>query len=281
MTEVRTVLPLVDIGVNLAHRRFAPDLPAVLERAAAAGVVHLVVTGTSLAGSRAAVSLARAHPDRLTATAGIHPHSAAEFDEGSISALRDLAATARVSPVVAIGECGLDYDRDFSPRPIQRTCFAAQLALAAELDRPVFLHQRAAHEDFVAILREYRPALRGAVVHCFTEGPAILESYLELDCHIGITGWVTDERRGHALRESAPRIPRDRLMLETDAPFLTPRGAPVDARRRNEPAFLPLVLRAVAEVTQRSPETVAAAATRTAARFFGLELSAEDGAEEG
>ncbi len=272
MTRSNTLLELVDIGVNLTHRRFASDLPDVLARAEAAGVVHLVVTGTSIEGSRAALSLARAHPDRLTATTGIHPHHASQFDAGSIRTLRELAntRTERGSAAVAIGECGLDYDRDFSPRAIQRACFAAQLALAAELGLPVFLHQRAAHEDFAAILREHRPSLRAAVVHCFTDGPAVLESYLELDCHVGVTGWITDERRGHALRESTPRVPPDRLMLETDAPFLTPRGAPTDARRRNEPAYLPLVLHAVAEVTRSSPAEVAAATTQTAARFFGL-----------
>lgn len=265
---------LVEIGVNLTHRQFARDRDAVLARARAAGVVHQILTGTSVPGSRAAVDLARAHAD-LSATAGVHPHDARSFDRDAAAALRELSAVRdgvgrRV--VVAIGECGLDYDRDFSPRDAQRRAFAAQLELAAELGLPVFLHERAAHSDFVSILREHRPALAGAVVHCFTGDETELERHLELDCHIGITGWISDERRGDALRRAAPRIPPERLMLETDAPFLLPRGAPRSAGRRNEPAFLPVVLAAVARVTGRSEGAVAEASTATARGFFRLEL---------
>ncbi|MBK7580332.1 MAG: TatD family hydrolase [Myxococcales bacterium] len=263
------VSPLIDIGVNLGHRSFARDRSAVLARARAAGVVQQVVTGTSTEGSRSAVGLAREHPGLLFATAGIHPHSASELNASSIATLRELRER-EASPVVAIGECGLDYDRDFSPRPVQRRCFAAQLALAAELALPVFLHEREAHEDFAAILREHRASLTGAVLHCFTGGRAQLGAYLELGCHIGITGWIADERRGAALRETVPAIPAGRLMLETDAPFLLPRSAPKSVGRRNEPAFLPLVLAAVAAVTGRDARELALDTTRTAQRFFGL-----------
>lgn len=265
---------LIEIGVNLTHRQFARDREAVLTRARAAGVVHQILTGTSVPGSRAALDLARAHAD-LSATAGVHPHDARSFDREAPATLRELAAVRDLAGrrvVVAIGECGLDYDRDFSPRDAQRRAFAAQLGLAAELGLPVFLHERAAHDDFVSILREHRPALGGAVVHCFTGDEAELERHLALDCHIGITGWISDERRGGALRRAAPRIPPDRLMLETDAPFLLPRGAPRSAGRRNEPAFLPLVVAAVAAVTGRSESAVAESSTATARRFFRLEL---------
>ncbi len=266
--------PLIDIGINLTHRQFAPDRQQVLDRAKRAGVVHLVVTGTSLAASRAAVSLARSLPDRLTATAGIHPHNASQFDASSISALRDLGVERGRdgrSIVVAMGECGLDYDRDFSPRDAQRRCFAAQLALAADLGKPVFLHERAAHADFLDILREHRSALPGAVVHCFTGRVEEVLRYLELDCHIGITGFILDQRRAGPLRDAARHIPLGRLLLETDAPFLIPPEATKTHGRRNEPALLPLVLEGVASITGQDATQVARETTENARRFFRLD----------
>jgi TatD DNase family protein len=259
---------LVDIGLNLTHRSFHADREAVVERAAAAGVTTLVLTGTSLAGSREALDLARGRPG-LRATAGVHPHDARHADEGQLRALRALAAREEC---VAVGECGLDFNRDFSPRPVQERVFEAQLAIAADLGKPVFLHERDAHQRFHAILAAARPRLAGAVVHCFTGSGDDLDAYLALDCHIGITGWICDERRGLHLRQLVRRIPLDRLMLETDAPFLTPRTMrPRPDRDRNEPAFLPHVLDAVAAALGRPREEVARATTATARRFFALD----------
>jgi TatD DNase family protein len=260
---------LIDIGVNLTHRSFASDLTAVLGRAGAAGVAHMVVTGTSLPGSARAVELAVAHPGRLSATAGVHPHDAKHWDG---DAPRRLAALAERPQVLAIGECGLDFDRDFSPRPDQERCFAAQLELAATTGLPVFLHERAAHARFAAILAEHRSRLCDAVVHCFTGTKAELHRYLDMDLHVGITGWICDERRGLHLRELVRSIPAHRLMLETDAPFLTPR----DIRptpKRNEPALLAHVAAAVAKARGETLEGLAASSTATACRFFGLKLA--------
>jgi TatD DNase family protein len=174
--------------------------------------------------------------------------------------------------VVAVGECGLDYFRDFSPRPAQRAAFVAQLEIAARTGKPVFLHQRDAHEDFTAILTEHRAALSGGVAHCFTGGPEELEAYLGLDLSIGITGWVCDERRGGALRTAVPRIPRERLVLETDAPYLLPRDlAPPPKSRRNEPAYLAHIAATVAALRGESLASVAAASTQNAVRLFGLD----------
>jgi TatD DNase family protein len=261
---------LVDIGVNLTHAQFRNDLPAVLERAAAAGVRRLVVTGTSVGNSRAALALAAQHPDRLWATAGIHPHDARHADAAALAALAELLAHPRC---VAAGECGLDFDRDFSPRPQQEAAFVAQLELAAATGKPLFLHERAAHERFLALLAPRRASLGAAVVHCFTGSAAELDAYLALDLHIGITGWICDERRGLGLRELVGRVPLERLMLETDAPFLTPRAL-VKRHRRNEPAFLVHVLDTVATVTGRTREELAAATTATATRFFGITTAA-------
>jgi TatD DNase family protein len=259
---------VIDIGANLAHDSFDADRDAVLHRAREAGVTAIVVTGSSADSSRQALALAQAHPGTLYATAGLHPHHASEYSPEHAALFRNLA---RQPEVVALGECGLDYFRDLSPRADQRRAFAAQLALAIELKKPVFLHQRDAHAEFRPILAEHRPQLVDAVVHCFTDTVAALEDYLALDCSIGITGWICDERRGLGLRAAAKAIPDERLLIETDAPYLLPRTAPKSAQhRRNEPAFLPFVVRALAEARGQSEAQVAAITTANARRFFRI-----------
>jgi TatD DNase family protein len=261
-------MELIDIGVNLTHESFHHDLPDVLHHAARVGVRRMVVTGTSVQATQEALALHRQHPDRLFATAGLHPHHAADFNP----AVRDsLRALAREPGVVAIGECGLDYFRDLSPRDAQRTAFAAQLELAVETGLPVFLHQRDAHADFAAVLRDYLPRLAAGVAHCFTGQPDELDDCLTMGLHVGITGWICDERRGRHLLPLMPRIPADRLMIETDAPYLLPRSLkPAPSTRRNEPAFLPEVARAVAAARGESIEALAISTTRTAVSFFRL-----------
>lgn len=259
---------LVDIGVNLTSKAFRKDMDEVIARARKAGVTRMVVTGTSPAESERAAELAALMPGTLWATAGVHPHHARDCDAGTLDALRALAARPEV---VAIGECGLDYNRNFSPPEAQRQWFEAQVALAAELGLPLFLHEREAAGDLLAILRRHRDRVPAAVVHCFTGSEEALDAYLALDLHIGITGWICDERRGTHLHEIVGKIPRDRLMLETDAPYLVPRTLkPPPRNRRNEPGFLPHVLDTVARCTGRDPAEVAADTTAVATRFFGL-----------
>src|SRR5690554_3693300 len=210
-------MELIDIGCNLTHDSFDPDRSAVIEAAQEVGVVNLIVTGASESGSLAARALADQWPGVLWATAGVHPHHANEVSADALSVLAELHRDPRV---VAAGECGLDYFRDFSPRPAQRRAFEKQLELAVTCGKPVFLHQRDAHDDFIAIFKEFRPQLSAAVVHCFTDTREAMLEYLELDCHIGITGWICDERRGRHLKEFVHEIPAERLMIETDAPYL-------------------------------------------------------------
>jgi len=261
-------MDLIDIGVNLTHDSFDADRDAVMQRAASAGVQQMIVTGASVEGSRKAIELARAHPGRLFATAGVHPHHAADLTEGALAELKNLA---RENEVVAAGECGLDYFRDFSPRDLQRRAFRWQLEVAASTGKPVFLHQRDAHEDFLAILREHMSSLAGGVAHCFTAGPKERDAYLELGLHIGITGWICDERRGTHLREVVRDVPADRILLETDAPYLLPRDLkPAPKSRRNEPRYLPHVAAAVAAARAESIETLAWTATENARRLFRL-----------
>jgi TatD DNase family protein len=259
---------LIDIGANLTDGAFQDDLPDVLARADAAGVRTILVTGTTVDTSRAALELARLWPARLRSTAGIHPHYARLADGESMASLRQLAADPWV---VAIGETGLDFNRDFSPRPVQENVFEQQLALACELQRPLFLHQRDAHTRFLAILKHYRPQLPGAVAHCFTGTADELGDYLDLDLHIGITGWICDERRGLHLRELVREIPLDRLLLETDSPYLVPRDLrPKPRKGRNEPAFLPHILAHVAACRGEDPATIAAASRRNSQALFRL-----------
>ena len=259
---------LVDIGANLTHESFDRDRDEVLRQARAAGVRRMIITGTSVTESVRALELTEARPGQLFSTAGVHPHNAAQFDEHGGEALRNLSAREQV---VAVGECGLDFFRDFSPRDAQRRAFQAQLEIAADVRLPVFLHQRDAHEDLLELLRPVRDRLCGGVAHCFTGTAQMARDYLDMDLYIGITGWLCDERRGGDLREAVRHLPLDRVMIETDAPYLLPRDLPDKPRgRRNEPRFLPHVLQRLAAALGRSVDEVAEATRRNAERLFSL-----------
>ncbi|QKG01623.1 TatD family hydrolase [Aeromonas hydrophila] len=259
---------MIDIGVNLTSSQFADEQADLVARARAAGVEALILTGTDLIGSRESATLAARWPGYCFSTAGVHPHDAKSVDEATLPALRELAALPQV---VAIGECGLDYNRDFSPRPVQDAVFDSQLALAAELGMPVFLHCRDAHPRFIEILRPWLPKLPGAVLHCFTGSDEELDQCLALGLHIGVTGWLCDERRGQQLREQVARIPAGRLMIETDAPYLVPRDLK-PRPKRNEPAFLPHIAQVVAACRGEAPEALLAHTRATSAAFFQLPL---------
>ena len=261
-------MQLIDIGLNLTHDSFDHDRDAVMQRAAAACVVQMILTGASAAGTRQAIDLASQAQARLFATCGVHPHHATELDAALLAELGELALRREV---VAVGECGLDYFRDFSPRDVQRRAFAQQLELAARTGKPVFLHERDAHEDFVAIIKEHRASLSGAVAHCFTGTQAQMERYLELGLDIGITGWICDERRGHHLLPLVKSIPAQRLHLETDAPYLLPRDLkPRPDSRRNEPMHLPHIAAVVAAARGETVEQLAAHASAASRRLFQL-----------
>lgn len=264
-------MQLVDIGVNLTHPTFAQRAPAVLDRAYAAGVTQMVLTGTSLAESEAALLLCRQLDEsrqRLFCTAGVHPHDASQWSSESASQLRALLDEAEVR---AVGECGLDFNRDLSPRSQQERVLEEHMQLAVDTQLPVFLHERDADQRLVDILRPFRDRLSAAVVHCFTGEKRALYAYLDLDLHIGITGWICDERRGTHLHPLVRNIPRGRLMLESDAPYLLPRTLrPKPKGGQNEPAFLPEVLREVALHRGESETELAEHSTACARAFFGL-----------
>jgi TatD DNase family protein len=276
---------MIDIGVNFHSSQLKGLAPELLSRAAAAGVTHILATGTSLHASELALAFARTHeparppegrmpedegrrlPDvRVWATAGVHPHDASHWTDRSAAQFAPLWADAHV---VAVGECGLDYNRMFSPREAQRVAFEAQIAAAVRTAKPLFLHCRDAFGDFLAMLRDAAAAGAHGVVHCFTDGAAEAEAFLALGFDIGITGWVTDAARGSALRDALRVIPADRLHLETDAPYLRPKNAG-KTRPYNEPALLPFVAKAVAELKGLDVAALSAQATANGRRLFKL-----------
>lgn len=259
---------LVDIGANLTHKSFAHDLDEVIRAALAAGVSHIILTGTDLESSQKGQQLSAENPQLFSSTAGFHPHVAATFNEFELDRIAVIAA---MPEVVAVGETGLDFNRNHSPRKEQLQAFEQHLRLAVELKKPVFLHQRDAHDDFLKLLKKYRSQLAGGVVHCFTDTEAALMSYLELDMYIGITGWICDERRGHELQKLVNKVPPDRLLLETDAPYLLPRSLkPKPKSRRNEPQYLAEVLSCVAQHCGRSVDSIGIDTARNARTLFNL-----------
>ncbi|MDR1932283.1 MAG: TatD family hydrolase [Spirochaetales bacterium] len=263
-------MKLIDIGINLMHRSFDKDRHLIVQAAGEAGVSPLIITGTNERGSLEALSYAAKYPGKLYATAGVHPHDAKTCGPATPRKLKDLA---RHECAVAIGECGLDYNRDFSPRDTQREWFIKQLELAAELAMPVFLHERDAFEDFFAILKERRAGIKNAVVHCFTGSEKELDAYLGLGCFIGITGWICDERRGRHLAGLVKRIPADRLMIETDAPFLMPRDLEDGGGKsgRNEPKYLTHIAEALARHLEKDVKVLAEETYTNSRLFFGIE----------
>lgn len=234
----------IDIGVNLTNKRFDKDREAVILSAQAVGVIKQLVTGTNLKESQAALDLVARFPDQLRSTAGCHPHDADNFTPEHCKTLAELATRKEV---LAIGECGLDFNRNFSTKENQLRVFEQQLALACDVGKPVFLHERDAFDEQKQLLAQYRPNMAGGVVHCFTGNKEQLETYISMDLYIGITGWICDERRGQELLNLLPLIPDDRLLIETDAPYLTPRDLkPKPKSSRNLPEYLPHIAQKIA-----------------------------------
>ncbi|MEZ5482374.1 MAG: TatD family hydrolase [Porticoccaceae bacterium] len=270
--QISSPAALIDIGVNLGNSCFNDDLIDVLQRAQQANIGQCILTGTDLEESEKILALcgdyASEFPDMLFCTAGVHPHYAKSFNSETRNQLRFLAGH---KSVVAIGEAGLDFNRNYSPVAAQEKAFEAQLELASELQLPIFMHERDAHQRQLEIIKAYRDSLSDGVIHCFTGDRTALFNYLDLDLHIGITGWICDERRGLELQRLVNNIPLQRLMLETDAPYLLPRTMLHKPKnRRNEPAYLPWVLKTVAENRDETENRIGEATTQTTQQFFNL-----------
>jgi TatD DNase family protein len=260
--------PLIDIGLNLANHRFAHDWQQVVAAAHAAGVERFILTGTSLGISRQVAALSeQMAPHTAYFTAGVHPHYSAELNPAVVAALRQLLGHPNA---VAVGETGLDYNRDLAPRAVQRAALEAQVELACTLGKPLFLHEREAAADLLAILGNAGARLPRCVVHCFTGDAAVARQYIERGFYLGITGWVGQARRNQDLLQALACIPPERIMLETDAPYLTPPGFKGLVAGRNEPAALPRVAELLALARGVALEQVRADAYAASVAFFGL-----------
>lgn len=281
---------IVDIGANLTNKKFSRDLDQVIQRATDAGVSKIMVTGTSLHSTKEALRLTRLYPGTLYSTAGIHPHDAKSWDEETYNELKE---AARCTECVAIGECGLDFNRNFSPPDVQIEVFEKQVALACELGKPLFLHERDAHQEMVSILERFVDKLPSCVIHCFTGNREQAIKYLQLGCYIGLTGYLWKDKSENGVRKILEEgvIPLDKLLVETDAPFmypntrasklpqhikdcLTERSVTFLQRyctfQRNEPCSLPVTVEMIAAYLNKTPEEVALATTFNALKVFGL-----------
>lgn len=281
---------LVDVGANLTNKKFGRDLESVVKRAKDAGVQKIIVAGSSLRTSREALRLARIYPGTLYSTAGVHPHDAKSWNENSLTELRDIAENLEC---VAIGECGLDYNRDFSPASVQQQVFEIQVKLACELKKPLFLHERDAHDDLIQILNKFKDSLPPMVIHSFTGNLCQAQAYLQMGMYLGITGYICKDNAEDGIQTILETgvIPLDRLLVQTDSPFMYPnaRGSKLPAKvkdalterslsflqryctfQRNEPCALPAIVEIIAAFLQKSPEDVALASAFNALKVFGL-----------
>ena len=253
---------MIDIGANLTHHSFCDDLDTVLSDAWKAELSAIIVTGCSLADSHDAMKLATRDP-RLYFTCGIHPHMAKDHLSFDQAAYQTLLQHPRC---VAIGECGLDNHRDFSSPEQQKQVFAQQLEIAHASSLPLFLHQRNALDDFLMMIKE-SGITNKFVTHCFTDGPKELKRLLDAGSYIGVTGWLCDQRRNHALLEALAYIPLDRLLIETDAPYLMP-AADSNKTMRNEPKNLPIVAERIASLLGSTTEALVEQTTKNTYALF-------------
>lgn len=254
-----------DAGVNLLDSRF--DAIEIINRAKDANVEKLCVITTHPNEWAAACALYEQFPQHVCYTIGVHPHNAKDVQPHHYDEIKNLA---KQKGCVAIGECGLDFNRDFSPRPTQLDVFEAQLAIARDIGLPVYLHERDAFEQQLALLRRYMPGLKGGIAHCFTGNVEQVKQYLALGLYIGVTGWVCDEKRGVDLREAVAHIPLDKLILETDAPYLFPKTLR-PRKRNNEPAFLPHIAHQLSEHLSLETDKLRNCSYANACELFSLD----------
>ncbi len=261
-------MALIDIGVNLTNARLYHDREILKNEAIAAGVTHQIITGTCYESSLKAISICEEDPNYYSATAGCHPHDAKDFTDEHSKGLEKLL---QQKCIVAVGECGLDFNRNFSPPDVQHDVFEQQIELGIQTNKPLFLHQRDAHDAFLEHLAPHNNRIKG-VCHCFTEGKNEMKDYLDLGLYIGITGWLCDERRGHSLQEALKYLPLDRLLFETDAPYLLPRTIrPRPKSNKNVSANLPWVLQTAADITGKSTTELATISTNNCHDLFQLD----------
>uniref|UniRef100_A0A0N5B6F0 Deoxyribonuclease TATDN1 n=1 Tax=Strongyloides papillosus TaxID=174720 RepID=A0A0N5B6F0_STREA len=280
---------LTDIGCNLGHPSFKDDLEEVLKRASQAGVEKIMITGPNVSGSKEVCKLAKTKPGLFYFTAGVHPHEAKEFDDNTISEIHELLKEPHC---VASGECGLDYNRMFSTKEEQLICFEEQLKLACKVKKPLFLHEREAHDDMVMLLTKYKSELPPAVIHCFTGTAEEAEKYISMGLYIGLTGFLAKDKSDNGVQYALKNriIPLNRLMVETDAPYMycnignkklkkIKESMSDEARalhkyssfERNEPCAMAAIVEVIAHFMDEPVEKVAEETHKNSKDVFGLE----------
>ena len=252
---------MFDIGANLTSSHFSKDLDVVLNDSLTAGVEKICITSSNLDDVKNAKKISEKYKN-LYYSVGFHPHNAKDF---KIEFLKDMSVYLNDPKAICLGEMGLDFNRNFSSKEEQILCFESQLSLASSISKPLFLHQRDAHEEFLSVLDNHKFNQK-LIVHCFTGNLSELEEYLKRDFYIGITGWVCDLKRGKELRKCIDQIPEDKLLIETDSPYLSPRKK----IRRNEPKFLIDVAEEVATLRNETKESIINSSYENSLNFFNL-----------
>lgn len=277
--ESDQVFHLVDGGVNLTNRKFTEHSDYVIARALAAGVQKMVVTGLRFNGCKAASVMAKTRPNILYAAVGIHPHFVK--DDWNDKVCDGIEELIKEPGVVAVGECGLDFNKDYSPRDIQETAFKKQVDLAVRYKKPLLVHDRDAHQNILDILKDFASALPPVVIHCFTGTADQIKAYIERGYYIGVTGYLCKEKYGSSLREAITdgTLPLDRIIVQTNAPYMTPNVQrneldPVSQTLldhcgvENEPCTLSIIVRTIAKCLSQEPRQVADALTETSMKVF-------------
>ena len=260
--------PIIDIGANLTHPDLYPDIKKIIRQMEDVNVTHAIIISSTLDDAKKAIAISDKYKGKFYTTVGFHPHNAKEFNHSHIQSMKDLL---RNQFVRSIGECGLDYYRLYSEKKEQILCFENHISLAIDSQMPLFLHERNAHDDFYAILSSEYRKLNKFVVHCFTGDKNVLKKYLDIGSYIGITGWITDKDRGSHLHNIMKYIPSDRLMIETDSPYLIPHNIERNVSKTNYPYYLPYVVSCLAKCLNKDVDTVRESTYKVTKEFFSID----------
>ncbi|MDA9636474.1 TatD family hydrolase [SAR86 cluster bacterium] len=257
---------LFDIGANLTHESFNIDLNEIINEFIESNINKICITGCDINDSKKALSIAQSFPENLISTCGIHPHYADKFNDSSAEEIKKIAENNLVK---AIGETGLDFNRNYSSKKNQINSFQKHIGIANELKMPLFLHQRDSHKDFLNCIEIAKPETN-CVVHCFTGSKIEMTDYLNLGFYIGLTGWICDPKRGAHMEEFISDIPLEKLLIETDSPYLLPKKVKIKGRR-NKPLFLSEVLNKVSEIRQEPIDILCSEIFKNSLKFFNLQ----------
>ena len=261
------LVPLIDIGANLLDNELLKNFNSIINRSKKSNIKKIIITSSSIDDTHKSKELIDREPDYLYTTVGFHPHNAKDYQDKYYSQMKELC---KLEYVKAIGECGLDYKRNYSTKTQQIYCFQSHLELASQVNLPMFLHEREAHTDFFNLIRQYIHQVEDVVVHCFTGNKKSLSNYLDIGCYIGITGWITDPKRGYHLHDIIKYIPDDRLMIETDSPYLLPFSEGINNKSYNEPSNLIFVLEEIASILKKDKEELSSQIYTNTCKFFNI-----------